>query len=208
MPVRPEIRLQFSPLVYTTIATRLFHVDKPDGSLMEPERARQKTEQYRMAWSPHEKEIVTGMCALFDLVFYKSVIDVYLSPWVPTISAPILVTLRSTPDEFIDVLTHELLHVLITDNTTYPQEVLGTVLEQLYPDLDWVAKNHVLVYAGLKHIYLNVMQEPERLDRDIVSCQSHPAHAAAWDYVDTHGYLAVIDRFKDGYNAMAKQRAV
>ncbi len=208
MPVRPEIRLQFSPLVYTTIATRLFHVDKPGGSLMEPERARQKTEQYSTAWKPREKEIVTGMCALFDLVFYKSVIDVYLSPWVPTISAPILVTLRSTPDEFIDVLTHELLHVLITDNTTYPQEVLGARLEQLYPDFDWVARNHILVYAGLKHIYLNVMQEPKRLDRDIISCQIHPAHTAAWNYVDRHSYLAVIDRFKDGYSAMAKQRAV
>jgi hypothetical protein len=199
----PEIRIRFSPLLYRTISTRLFRIDKPGESLMPPEAARQKAMKYHAAWQLREKAILTDICALFDLTFYKPVIDVYLSPWIPSISAPILISMRATPDEFVDVLTHELLHVLITDNRTYTQEALGLALEHLYPHLDQAARDHVLVYAGLRHIYLDVIREPRRLDRDVAYCRADPSHLAAWNYVEEHGHLAVLDEFRNRYRQMA-----
>ena len=202
MPATPEVRIEFSPLIYRTIATRLFSCDKPAISLLSPSTAREKAEQYRVAWKRHQSKLLTGMCALFDLTFYKPVIDVYLSPWVPNISDPILISLRAEPDEFVDILTHELIHVLVTDNTCYPRDSVGTILDQLYPSVDRVTRDHILVYAGLKYIYLSVMREPRRLDRDIAYCRADVNHLAAWDYVNARDHLIVIDEFKRRYRIM------
>lgn len=199
MATTPEVRIKFSHLIYRTIATRLYSCDKPGISLMAPNTAGEKAERYRAEWRHHESKILTGMCTLFDLTFYKPIIDVYLSPWVPTISAPILISLRAEPDEFVDILAHELIHALITDNTRYPGDAIGPILDQLYPSFDRVTKDHVLVYAGLKHIYLTVLQEPRRLDRDIAYCHSEISHMAAWDYVNERDHLTVIDEFKRTY---------
>jgi hypothetical protein len=199
-----EVRIEFSYLIYNMIAKPMWAHYRPDKEIMSPLRAQEIIAEYKQAWQLHEQAILSGMCELFDLRFYKSVLDVYMSPGAPTLSTPTIITLRFDADEFIDVLTHELLHVLITDNTTYDSdEKLGDVLERIYPDYSRLTRNHILVHAALKHLYLNVLKEPRRLSRDIENCKKLPDYAKAWEVVKERGYKELIEGFKGYYGQMA-----
>ena len=199
----PEVRIDFSFLIYNNIAKPMWEHYRPDKQLMSPQRAKEVIEEYKQAWQPHEQIILRGMCELFDLRFYKSVLDVYMSPGAPTFSTPTIITMKFDADEFIDVLTHELLHVLISDNTTLDSEKIGEVFEKIYPEYNRLTQNHILVHAGLKHLYLNVLKEPRRLSRDIVSCKRHPDYAKAWEIVEERGYREIIEQFKGCYPELA-----
>lgn len=199
----PEVRIEFSYLIYNMIAKPMWSHFRAGEKLMEPRRAQEVLIKYREAWQPHEQAILQGMCEAFDLRFYKSVLDVYVSPGIPTFSRPTIIITEFDADEFIDVLAHELLHVLITDNTTYDSdEKLGDVLESIYPDYSRLTRNHILVHAALKHLYLDVLKEPRRLARDIENCKKLPDYAKAWEVVEERGYKELIEEFKGYYGQM------
>jgi hypothetical protein len=203
--ILPEVRIEFSYLIYNSIAKPLWAHYCPDKEIMSPIRAQEVLVEYKQAWQLHEQAIMNGMCELFGLCFYKSTQDIYLSPGAPTFSTPTIITMKYDADEFIDVLAHELLHVLITDNTTYnSDEKLGDVIAKLYPDCSRLTRNHILVHAGLKHLYLNVLQEPRRLARDIKNCKKLPDYAKAWEIVEARGYQELIDEFKGRYSEMVE----
>ena len=111
------------------------------------------------------------------------------------------------PDLFIDTLTHELTHRLLTDNTTIPHETL-----LLVPWQSLFGKNHnfnmlvhIPVHAVHKAIYLDVLNEPMRLERDIANNKMYEAkdYVDAWNYVERHGYEEIISKLKKSYKDLA-----
>jgi len=88
---------------------------------------------------------------------------------------------------------------LISDNTTLTLEKIIDFFEKVYPDHNQRTRNHILVHAGHKHLYLNVLKEPRRLTRDIASCKDAPDYAKAWEIVEERGYQKIIDEFKARY---------
>jgi hypothetical protein len=148
------------------------------------------------------------MLEMLGLTFRQNIIDVYIAPWFNAISDPLVIGVSKSPSEFVDSLTHELLHRLLTDNN----EVSGDVF--LIPEwqamfgeeYSFVATVHIPVHALHKAIYLDVLGEPERLGRDIKSCHDNNSvdYVAAWGYVESHDYKKIVCDLAEMYGRLGE----
>ena len=147
-------------------------------------------------WKKVGRKILRAMQRIAGLNFYQNLIDVYfVYGWRAAFSNPMVLSMRYQGEEFIDILTHELLHRLLTDNIQGKDG--GLWLAKIYPGAkDIKVACHVLVHAIHKEIYLTVLKRPDRLKYDVNKCQDWPAYKRAWQIVTTHGHLNIIDRFK------------
>lgn len=203
MKNNPQIRILFSDLLYYDESQSLAKSSnrKIEISIAECYKL---TSEYRKAWAKKEEKILTGMQDIFGLTFYKPIIDVTLAPAFGPKSLPLIINFFHKPDAFVDILTHELFHNLFTDNQYVQRDENSNLVEvwrELFPeDLTQVALVHTPVHAGLKAIYLDVLNEPKRLERDIAECQQWPDYKAAWEYVEKNDYKKIIEKFKKSYN--------
>lgn len=200
----PEIVIKDAWLLREN-ASRYLHElwGKPGEKLAGDEEMEQIVKSYQDAWKPLEKTILTGMCQTFDLEFRHNIIDVYIAPWFYGFSDPLVVGVTNEPDKFVDILTHELFHRLFTANTKYDIDKSKRRLEwqKIFgKEHDFTTLVHIPVHAGLKAIYIDVLEQPYRLERDIKDCQKRKSYKAAWDYVEKHDYKEIIQQLKDSYS--------
>ncbi len=197
----PEVRILFSDLLYyneSQILAKNFQKN------IEPiEFCQQRIKEYSDAWHSKSKKILLGMQNIYELNFYRPVIDAIVAPFFRPMSQPIILNFRHEADQFIDVLTHELLHNLFNDNHKVNYLTQNNLLEQWKDlfgrDIETKVLVHIMVHAGLKAIYLDVLNDPYRLERDIKECQQWPAYKAAWDYVENNNYQAINEKIKELY---------
>jgi hypothetical protein len=62
-------------------------------------------------------------------------------------------------------------------------------------------RKHVIVHAILKHIYLDILAEPNRLKENMESCKKHKTndYVRSWEITDELDYMEVIEMFKNKY---------
>jgi len=71
-------------------------------------------------------------------------------------------------------------------------------------DLEWKTLVHIPVHGGLKAIFLDTLNAPERLERDILRHQNNPDYKKAWEYVEENDYNVINKQLKDLYKGLAK----
>lgn len=205
---QPEIRIFYSWLLAGDISKQIQELH-PDWKFDDDETLELYAENYRKEWAKYNDKILTALVNALGVSFYKSVIDVACAPNIVPVSDPLIISFRTFPDQFVDVLTHELCHVLLTDNTTYS-------IHSSHKDLDlrdrWAAlfgteheSNtlvHIPVHALCKYIYLDVLRDPSRLERDMKDVQQYAPYRAAWKYVNNHDYKDIIRDLKMDYEAI------
>lgn len=138
--------------------------------------------------------------------FRQDIIDVYIAPWFTAFSDPMIIGVIHKPDLFVDILTHELIHRLITDNVTTPYNApLLREWKKLFgKQHDWNTLVHIPVHAINKAIYLDILKSPKRLKRDIKRCSKFSVgYKEAWDYVEEYGYQEIIEQLRQSYNNLA-----
>lgn len=207
----PEIRIKDAWLLRTNASQYLHELWAKEGDVLADDKWMEKrVSEYQKAWQPYEKKIVEGMCDIYDLRFKQNMIDVYIAPWFSAFSDPLVIGVQHDPDVFIDLLAHELLHRLFTCNNLYDIDhdkklVLGKDWRKMFgADLDFGARIHIPVHAGLKALFLDILQEPHRLERDIKSAHDNikewgSDYAQAWDYVEKHDYKKINQNLKKSY---------
>ncbi len=154
-------------------------------------------EKYRKWWQPHNDQVLHGICDIFGLEFRQNIIDVNVAPWFTPISDPMVIgPAFHSQDALVNVLTHEILHRLLTDNTTYDYEhnFIKDWKELFGAEHSKVTLVHIPVHAGMKKLYLDILHRPDLLEMDIQTCQKYPAYAAAWKYVEENGHDKVITK--------------
>ncbi len=191
----PEIRILFSDLLYFGESQSLAKVNNKKIEISYDE-CLAKTKEYNEAWKKHSEKILVEMQKLYQLNFHKPVIDAFLAPMFIPKSMPLIINLRHTADQFVDVLTHELFHNLFTDNQYIKKQELaksriGYIWEDIFGKRDFVELVHIPVHAGLKAVYLDVLKQPYRLERDIQDCSSRPGYKEAWDFVENNDYQKI-----------------
>lgn len=205
----PEIRISYSWLLAqgpSEVLAKEYNADRDYTD----EDYRKWSDDYRNEWTKHERQILTAMQEVFGLEFYSGVIDVSLAPWFVPQSDPMIINLQYEPDQFVDVLTHELLHVLLTDNRTYsmkssPRELnLAERWEKLFGAREFNELVHIPVHAASKYIYLDVLGQQDRLHRDIEDVRHLPAYKAAWEYVESHDYKQIIQLISEDFAAIRR----
>jgi len=206
----PTIRIKDAWLLREHASTHL-HELWGDGKmeLADDEWMKRRVNEYTQAWQPYESQILQGMTEILGLSFRQNIIDVYIAPWFNAFSDPMVIGVTQEPDVFIDILTHELLHRLLTDNssTSYTLPLLPEWEKLFGKQLNYVELVHIPVHAVHKAIYLDVLREPSRLQRDIKSNEEYGAtdYIKAWAYVEKHGYKTIIKKLRKSYRAIETQ---
>jgi hypothetical protein len=208
----PEIHIKDAWLLRLNASQHLHELwAKKGDKLADDEWMAKKVEEYTAAWKPYETKILEGMCELYGLKFRENIISVYIAPWFNAFSSPLVIGVKYEPDQFIDMLAHELLHRLFTCNDKYDIDfddnlILGKEWERLLgKGLPLNVKVHIPVHAGLKALYLDVLQEPKRLTRDISYSKEGKwgkPYVEAWEYVEKHGYKEINEKLRSSYKKL------
>jgi len=133
--------------------------------------------KYKKEWKKNEKRILKYLPKKSGLSFQRNIIDVYIvGSNKRQFSDPIVIKSAFSPKEFVDVLTHELIHKLYADNSQVGKEDLKYWKEK-YPKESWRTINHIQVHALLTGIYLDVLQDPTRLELNKKRSQNHSTKA-------------------------------
>jgi hypothetical protein len=159
----------------------------------------EKLDAYEKAWRPYEDKLVKGMCEILGLEFRQNVIDIYAAPFYNSFSFPMFIATKYEPDRAIEVVAHELLHVLLYDNMSAPIDYAKKEKEwaELFEGVeDSVALIHIPVHATLQALFDDVLGESERTLRDKELCESWPSYKLAWEYVDKLGYKNILAQLK------------
>ncbi len=208
----PEIRIKDAWLLRENASKFLHELWGKDQELADDALMEKRVAEYEAAWKPYEAKIMNGICNAVGLEFRQNIIDVYIAPWFAAFSDPLVIGIQNDPDTFVDVLTHELLHRLLTDNTSIDFQT-GALAKE-WPKLfgeehEFGVLVHIPVQAIHKHLYLDVLKEPKRLEREIENYKKETSYDPAnylnaWDYIDQHGYKEIIVKLQESYKRLAK----
>jgi hypothetical protein len=202
----PEVRVQYDAYLDEIVASRAER-HRWQGRLLESIEVEELAAAVQRSWAAVERRVLDGMCDALGLEFRRNLIDVYVVPGIPrAYSNPVLVPLRDPLRLTVGDIAHELLHLLLTENTRRldVERIWGVMFGV---DLDRGVRNHVLVHATLEYVYRHVLYDQALLEweRD---CHPGSPYALAWELVDAHGgYLEVIEEFRGFYApaALAQQ---
>lgn len=217
----PEIRISLSDTLYWGESHTIYETwtkpqDRDKYPLITYEECKNLEKMYRSAWVENESKILKAMQDIVGVEFYRSVIDVSLAPMFTANSQPLIMSLRYTPDEFVDVLTHELFHVLYTDNKVISNRGKETDLfgrwQKMYgKKYSYLTLVHIPVHAGCKYIYEDVLKEPNRTLRDIDDIKSWSSDAKndyqySWEYVQKNDYKMILTELMEMYEDIKQDR--
>ncbi len=165
----------------------------------------EKVTLFQQAWRPYESKIPQALAALTGLNFRKNIIDVYVAPHFWAFSDPLVIGWSYTPERFTTVLTHELAHVILTDNTlvSYDAPLLNRWQRLFGKEHDVDTLIHIPVHGLLQGVFEGALHEPQRIKEDVASCHSNGSYISAWNYVKTVGYSDVITKLAEDYQAFA-----
>ena len=211
----PKIRIKDAWLLRQNASQHLHELWAKEGDVLaDDEHMKKVVKAYRKSWENYEARVIKGMCDLYDLEFYQNLIDVYIAPWFGAFSDPLVIGVKHDPDEFVDTLTHELLHRLLTTNNKYLMgdgTTLGDEWRRLFgKEHDFNTLVHIPVHAGLKAVYLDILKEPKRLERDKQYCKEHEEswgkpYVQAWDYVEQNDYRKINIDLRHSYDKLSTQ---
>lgn len=147
------------------------------------------------------------MCELLGLEFRQNIIDVNIAPWFEAFSDPMVIGVAYKPDRFVEVLTHELLHRLLTDNI---QSDYGTDYLKRWEKLFGSNHNmnvllHIPVHAVYQALFDDVLKMPEYTENDRKAMNEYEDYRKAWEYVDKVGYRKIVEMLKQDYKELAEE---
>lgn len=157
---------------------------------------------YIKEWRKYEKITIMAIQNFLSLEFRRNIIDVHIVEIINrSFSNPLVFDTRNKPSEFVDKLIHELIHVILQENNDVASWESVDWLEKKFPKESRVTRNHIIVHAVLKKVYLEILKEPERLGANMTRSKKHSStdYTRAWDIVDKQGADYLLKKFKQEY---------
>jgi hypothetical protein len=200
----PEIKIQYARLLDPFFKS-LFLLRQEKGLIdatityPTPEEIIQKISSFTEAWQTR-KNVLTYMQKTFKLDFASPVIDVFIvGAMKGAISNPLLIGSKRSAIAFTDVLTHEILHVLISNNKQQLKN-LFEFFTKFYPTESQLTRVHVIIHAMMTKIYLNFLNTPEQLITIKELDKNSPDYMRAWEIVETEGMEVILEKFQNHYS--------
>jgi hypothetical protein len=214
MTTHPEIRINFSYLLHGVSKNLDKFFNPEDSKLAGPEQCEEWATAYRDEWAKHEEKILKALHEIVGLQFHKNVIDVSLVQYFIPQSDPLIIHFLNEPDLFVDVLAHELIHLLLTDNEVVQlnshdnEKNLKKEWTKLFGERhDFKTLVHIPVHAILKSLYLDFLDEEYRYTRDVERASSlnkGASYVSSWEYVNENGYKEIIAKLRESYESLRK----
>lgn len=192
----PEIRFK-SPFLLEPMI-RAF-VEVKGWKIPPSEDMKTLIEEAKKTWNTSSEQILKGMCEVTGLEFYSNTIDVYLAlGYRGGISSPMIISAHKKDKELLSLLTHEILHRLLTDNTKKLD--VKTIWKKMFPEIkEQKIRNHIVLHAIHKELLLSILKDKGELDRIVAFNQKFEQYKKAWDIVDERGHESIINEFKSFY---------
>ena len=152
----------------------------------------ERVKKYKEVWNKYEKLVLTSICKKTSLKFNREVIDVYIvSGNSRQLSFPIVIKSGFSQEEFLEVLSHELIHRLFNINSKI---VYKDIFKEMFPNESQTTQEHVITFALLKYLYNEVLKNDAYLSKSIQNTKN-TEYKRAWNIVETEGYKKLLKDF-------------
>ncbi len=193
----PRITIAYSHFL-DPIFLKAYLVDHPEHAPLTNDELMAYIGHVCANWKKEEEVIVNGMREALGLDFYANAIDVHIVRALRGgFSSPLVLSALIPKEVFTDALTHELIHILITESTQALD--IREIFSRLYNVPERLVRNHILVHATHEYVYKDILRSPERYDADIAKSVRNPAYKQAWDIVTERGYKNILAEFRKEY---------
>jgi len=155
-------------------------------------------------WRKIEKKVLSEMAKTAGMKWKDKQITCFVvSHCIHSFSYPLTVIIRHKDDRLrridyvIDILIHELIHVLFVSNEIYNlDKYLG--FDKEFKNEKMATNGHIYLHALHKHLYLKFFNK-NRLARDIALAKSKsmPGYDRAWEIVEEYGHENLIKRLRN-----------
>lgn len=197
-----KIRIRYNPLLdkvflfYCRYNPELKKLGWNDWTPPTRDEIIKRVQAYKTEWKKYEKKILNNLCDILMLEFESRIIDIHIVSGNPRqIGDPIIIKSGFTAHEFIDALTHELIHYLCSINTI---EELDTYLEHPYIHESQLTRRHIVIFAALTFLYKEILEDKKILQISKIASEKHSTkeYTRAWNIVDELGYKNILSRFR------------
>jgi len=160
-----------------------------------PKIKEEKIKEYQKEWKKYEKNTLSAIQNITGLIFDHNIIDVYVvNPFkFGAISKPIIVGGGMSPDRFVCVLTHELIHRIMEDNIQGAH--WHKKIKRMYSTETNMVSYHVAVHAILEGVLIKINNQ-DMLIQDIRISNKHADYKRAWEIVKKAGHQNIINRLR------------
>jgi len=157
-----------------------------------------KIESYTMAvkkvWKKEEKSILKEMSKITGLKWKEKKIICYVVGIGRSYSDPLTVRLFKNKSDFVDILTHELIHQIQMQNSSRIKNWFKYINKK-YKTETGLTRGHILLHA-IHWKILEKMFGKGRLKKNIKSLQKLKDYKRAWKIVEKEGADEIIKKFK------------
>jgi len=153
-------------------------------------------EKVNKLWRRDEKKILKELSVITDLKWKEKSIACYVVGKCIPFSDPLTIKVYDDYplNYFIDVLTHELIHQLFTQNEKQLKKA-WVYFHKKYKSENFNTTIHIPVHAIHSHIFMKYFGE-KRLEREIQSLNHLINYKKSWNIVREEGYQNIIKEFK------------
>jgi hypothetical protein len=144
-------------------------------------------------WRKDEKIILSAISKITGLK-WKEGIKVYLVGKCIPYSKPLTMYPHKTKQDFRDVLIHELIHNIQSQNSEIYKK-WAKFVKNKYKDESKLTRRHIFLHAVHKKIYLELFNK-NRLKKNIEKSNHSKPYKRAWEIVEREGHENIIKRFK------------
>ena len=202
---QPEVRIKTGWLLREKASVHLHELFDPKAHLATIAEINEIVDDYKKAWAPWENNIMQAMCDITGLQFRQNIIDVYVAPWFFAFSDPMVLGVTLNDEKLVRVLTHEILHRILTDNTAVPYEhnLIGAWQKLYGKNHSITTLVHIPLHAVHTAIAIDYLDDPSIVETDYKMNLDHGGpeddYVKSWDYVNKHGYKEIIEKLKTVY---------
>lgn len=182
----PKIQFHYSPIYYEHLALPKNFVIPTDKFIFK------NTRKLELKWRKVEKKILKELGYITGLKWQESHIYVYITSGVGWFSAPLTMSITKDTDVMLDLLIHELIHRLLSENENWKiiKKRWSKLLDK-YKKENLNARIHVPIHAIHKHIFLKFFSQ-KKLELEINRVKDNKDYARAWFFVQEQDYKLII----------------
>lgn len=193
--VLPEINIYYSNLLNKVFEEAIRRNKGSDWEAPSKDFHIKKVEGYKKEWGVDSEKILSEISRVLGLEFRENLIDVHIVVGRSAMSDPLVIGSDTKEEDFVSVLTHELIHRLLNKSTSNID--LVKIWSNMFPGVeDVIYRNHILVHAVHKYIYVDLLEDKDLLEKNIEKDKGNEPYAKSWAFVEENGYKNIIEDFK------------